>query len=227
MWGHDVAALLERHLGIKVTVPPQMTLSPDKPITRMFKVEYIGASKLRDDGSQTSTGWTNNGWNLILPLATMQKWFGKEQRPDEVPTLYTVLGIKKAATEQEIKKAYRLAARTWHPDVNQDPGASQQFIRIQAAYEILSNPSQRKKYNAALKYERDSNSRSGTRKPKFEPDTWQPPLRCGYISVVGMESLGRFTVQEVLGWLEITNEQGQSMVSYWPAGATQFKTEWI
>ncbi|KAF4033694.1 DnaJ domain [Phytophthora infestans] len=53
---------------------------------------------------------------------------------------YKVLGIKRSASETEIKRAYRSLALKWHPDKNRDnPEAEQQFMRIGAAYEKLTN----------------------------------------------------------------------------------------
>ncbi|MFA5309385.1 MAG: DnaJ C-terminal domain-containing protein [Dehalococcoidales bacterium] len=62
--------------------------------------------------------------------------------------LYDVLGLKKEATDKEIKQAYRRLARKYHPDVN--PGnksAEATFKEINAAYEVLSDATKRKKYD--------------------------------------------------------------------------------
>jgi molecular chaperone DnaJ len=54
---------------------------------------------------------------------------------------YEVLGIQKNATEEEIKKAYKTAARKHHPDANQgDAEAEVRFKEVQSAYDILSDP---------------------------------------------------------------------------------------
>ncbi|MEZ4337302.1 MAG: J domain-containing protein [Sandaracinaceae bacterium] len=62
--------------------------------------------------------------------------------------LYAVLGVKPDATEDEIRRAYRKAARKHHPDVNPgDAGAEDRFKKLSAAYEVLSNPEKRALYD--------------------------------------------------------------------------------
>lgn len=62
-------------------------------------------------------------------------------------SLYTTLEIAPAASEAEIKKAYRKLARQYHPDVNKDPKAEEKFKEINAAYEVLSDKEKRAKYD--------------------------------------------------------------------------------
>lgn len=59
---------------------------------------------------------------------------------------YKVLGLDKSATDKEIKKAYRRLARRYHPDASDDSNKSK-FNDISEAYEILSDPEKRKKYD--------------------------------------------------------------------------------
>jgi molecular chaperone DnaJ len=56
---------------------------------------------------------------------------------------YGILGVRRDATPDEIKRAYRRLAREYHPDVNGDPGAQERFKEISAAYEVLSDPAKR------------------------------------------------------------------------------------
>ena len=73
-------------------------------------------------------------------------------------TNYEILGVSKNATLEEIKKAFRQAALKYHPDINHNPEATKKFKEIVAAYDILSDPSKRKKYDTApVKVKRDPN----------------------------------------------------------------------
>lgn len=65
----------------------------------------------------------------------------------EFQDYYKVLNIPKTATEKEIQKAYRKLARTYHPDINKEKGAEEQFKKINEAYEVLKNPEARKRYD--------------------------------------------------------------------------------
>ena len=60
---------------------------------------------------------------------------------------YSVLGVDRDASFDEIKKVYRRLAREYHPDVNPDPKASEKFKEITTAYEVLSDPDKRQRYD--------------------------------------------------------------------------------
>ena len=61
---------------------------------------------------------------------------------------YEVLGVARNADQSEIQRAYRKLARQHHPDVNKDPAAEARFKDISEAYDVLSDPEQRKRYDA-------------------------------------------------------------------------------
>lgn len=60
---------------------------------------------------------------------------------------YRVLGITKAATDEEIKKSYRKLALRYHPDKNKAAGAEDKFKEIAEAYEVLSDKKKRDIYD--------------------------------------------------------------------------------
>ncbi|XP_076913133.1 uncharacterized protein LOC143571643 [Bidens hawaiensis] len=66
---------------------------------------------------------------------------------------YTVLGVSADASTSDIKKAYRLLARKYHPDVNKDSQAGEVFKGICLAYEVLSNDTTRYQYDRSLQFQ--------------------------------------------------------------------------
>jgi curved DNA-binding protein len=61
---------------------------------------------------------------------------------------YEMLGVSRTASPGEIQRAYRQLARQYHPDVNSDPAAEDRFKEIGEAYDVLSDPDKRRRYDA-------------------------------------------------------------------------------
>jgi preprotein translocase subunit Sec63 len=94
------------------------------------------------------------GLTLLLCLfATLDvaKAWGNSREPKDKNAgrdFYKILGIPKNATEKEVKKAYKKLSIENHPDKNQDdPEARNRFAEIASAYEVLSEPERRRKYD--------------------------------------------------------------------------------
>src|SRR5246127_1162507 len=86
--------------------------------------------------------------------------------PVQFRDYYETLGVPKTASDEEIRSAFRKLARKYHPDVAKDKKAAEEkFKEINEAYEVLSNPENRKKYD-----ELGANWKQGGFRP---PPGWQ------------------------------------------------------
>ena len=66
---------------------------------------------------------------------------------------YEILGLEQTATAEQIKHSYRKLARLYHPDVNNSPDAEKKMRLINQAYNVLSDPTARQKYDRFLQEE--------------------------------------------------------------------------
>jgi curved DNA-binding protein len=78
---------------------------------------------------------------------------------------YEILGVPRTASQDDIQRAYRKAARASHPDVSKDPGAEERFKDVSEAYDVLSDPQTRRRYDAFGPDFRQV-------PPDADPDTW-------------------------------------------------------
>ena len=66
---------------------------------------------------------------------------------ENLPDYYTILQVSKNASQDEIKKQFRLLAKKWHPDKKQSNDAEEKMAQINMAYEVLSDHKRRKMYD--------------------------------------------------------------------------------
>ena len=60
---------------------------------------------------------------------------------------YSILGVDKGASDDEIKSAYRRLAKKYHPDLNKTPEAAAKFKEINEAYQVLGDPQKKANYD--------------------------------------------------------------------------------
>ncbi|TXH46242.1 MAG: J domain-containing protein [Desulfurellales bacterium] len=92
-----------------------------------------------------------------IPPEILAAWADDAQvpppRPSQARTLYEALGVARDATDDDLRSAYRAAAKQWHTDTNHDAYAADEFNVVREAYSVLSDPEMRAKYDAGLNIE--------------------------------------------------------------------------
>ena len=77
-----------------------------------------------------------------------RRWWWPRRSDGSGRDFYEILGVPRTASQDDIQRAYRKLARTYHPDVNSDPAAEERFKEIAEAYNVLSDPATRRRYDA-------------------------------------------------------------------------------
>jgi curved DNA-binding protein len=100
--------------------------------------------------------------------------------------------VPRDASQEDIQRAYRKLARTYHPDVNHDPGAEDRFKEVSEAYDVLSDPQTRRRYDAF--------GRDFRQVPEdVDPETWRRAragARAGAGAGAGRGGPGGFSFSE-------------------------------
>lgn len=200
-----------------------------------FEIKYIGIPKDRG-GRMVSSGQLRNApvrksWRVIFPEDVLKAWFipGYQSTASTstpvLDTLYSILAISADADNRQIKKGYRLAAKTWHPDVNSDPQAGARFIEIDNAYKLLRDPLKRRRYDAGLELAATLINPTPTR--GYSQTDWRPPIRCGIITGEGQKVGDFFHIEKIMRWLPIQDDRGYTLVTTWPFGASEAFESWV
>lgn len=218
-YGDKLKEIIDLAYSCSVIMPTVIAPVIEK-FTLTFQADYVANCK-----NEASSVHCNGGWNAKIPEAVLRSWF--KQVDNTAPaTLYGVLGVEKSATDVEIKKAYKRAARQWHPDVCREDNAREMFERVKDAYQVLIDSLSRLKYNAGLMFEEMSRGGNGNhRHYKNRYSSFIPTLRCGMLTVKATQDLGIVIVDEILAWEDIENEHGQIMVSFWSGDS--FQALWV
>ena len=223
-WGQKIATLITAYLGEMVMVP-QVSPTIDNAL-RTLEIRYLGVTKSRDGADERSAfGYCDGSWSVLFPESVLINWFtGLNQSAENALTLYGTLGISRAASEDDVKRAFRRLARQWHPDTCKEPNAGEMFIKIKSAYDVLSNISLRARYDAGLALEASLGRKADD--PLSVVSGYRAPLRCGYVLAEGVYGLV-FSVTKILAWEDIYNAAGQVLVVSWPRGADRFEENWV
>lgn len=226
-YGDSVARLIGKTFDVWIT-PKPLTVTP---LLGIIEVLYLGATKDRGDGDHSASGWSGDSWSVIFPEKVLKAYFDPnyvEQKATEKPsttTYYETLCVKPTANADEIKSGYRRMVKQWHPDVCHDPDATEIFRNVQHAFEILSNPKTKARYDIGLKFAQKTEKPKKAKKDEF----WSPyraPLKCGNLLCEYLALGMKKKVSKILQWEDIYNAKGQTLVSSWKMGEDVPTLEW-
>jgi len=97
-------------------------------------------------------------------------------RDDQQPNFYELLQVSPRAQPEVILAAYRVLARSYHPDISTDPNAARLMRALNVAYDVLSDPERRAQYDA--QWNRSTRARVRARQPSSnQPSNNQPSSR--------------------------------------------------
>lgn len=224
--GKTAQELCEKYFN-EIPLLPQIASVKPTIKQMILDVRYIGTTKDRGSDERTAFGYYKDGWNVVFPEDVLRRWFDAPQDPSEQPTLYSVLGIKRDATDDELKAGYRRMVFQWHPDRCKEPNAQEQFMAVQHAYEVLSKS--RDRYDAGLALEaslRDNTTQNYKDRMNPFASGYRSPLRCGLIMSEGVESMGLFTVSKIFAWEDVRDAHGRVLVVSWKQGDDKFSEVW-
>jgi curved DNA-binding protein len=105
----------------------------------------------------------------------------------EFQDYYKILGISKNSSQNEVHRAYRKLARTYHPDLNKEKGAEEWFKKINEANEVLKDPEKRKLYDAY-----GQNWQTGDQQHRHDQNFSQRTGRKGYARTFHFGNDGSF-----------------------------------
>lgn len=202
---------------------PQAATTIPTITQRIIDVRYIGVTKDRGADERSAYGYFKGGWNVLFPETVLRAWFDAPANPDEQPTLYAILNVKRDATTDEIKSGYRRMALQWHPDRCKEPNAQEQFLAIQHAYDVLTKS--RDRYDAGLALEA-SLKNTPKADSRYSVAGYRTPLRCGLIMCEGIEQMGIFQVSKIFAWQDVVDAHGRTLVVSWKKGEDMFEEVW-
>ncbi|XVF86425.1 hypothetical protein PTKIN_Ptkin18bG0038900 [Pterospermum kingtungense] len=135
-------------LPSSLSFPTERRSNASQASSSCFSVFVNGGSRLRSHDSFACV----SSFSSSSPSTCSRRLNNGRQRFRTVVVAasgdyYDTLGVTRSASGKEIKAAYRRLARQYHPDVNKEPGATETFKEISAAYEVLSDDKKRALYD--------------------------------------------------------------------------------
>ena len=138
-------------IAIVIVVGIFVYLARNIILRKRTKYDELNLDSKKDrDYEKYHSDWSNEEFGTRKNASINQKEFDEMLKNKTLPNYYEVLGITQSATSNEIKEKFRLLAKEWHPDKRKD-SSDEKMSEINNAYEVLSNPELRDKYDKYFK----------------------------------------------------------------------------
>lgn len=135
--------------------------SPGKGIilSRLDTGGRLGTKQLNEEVRRDHTNsqksyrdaWGTTSTSDYFDQQIQNLWISRFEEMHTTKNLYKLLGLRKEASQEDIRLAHRRLVRKYHPDTNpEDPQAEERFKEVQQAYDILSAPQKRREYDQRL-----------------------------------------------------------------------------
>ena len=198
-------------------------------------IEYLGRCKSDDWNVAYANAQVNGSWNVRVSETVLRAYFENASHAEVTTqtTLYHLLGAKLTASQDELKTAFKRAARTWHPDLNKDPDAAEMFRKVKQAWDLLENPVKRAKYDAGLKLQA---AHEQGNVPSWKDAVltthsdygYRAPATCGIVDC-DIENGIKRTITKIYDWRDDTRKMGNITlirVASWDNANKCVKTKW-
>jgi hypothetical protein len=202
---------------------------PRHPMKVKLDVEWIGPQSLITGEGKIGIGTDNTGRQIYFSNLVLSRYFGKVPRREKTVILtqlddlqpssggyYGILGISPPVDDEEVKTAFRTAARETHPDLNpDDEGAGAKFQEVHEAYEFLKTAENRNLYDMMMNVASSTyaaQNDEGIIRQGQHKDQWYPPVTSGIIRGIGVQ-IGNSMLIQKIDDVEVITEQGHTRVA--------------
>ncbi len=200
--------------GVTIAEDIDVIPVPRYPSKIKLDVHWIGPQSLITGEGKVGVGLDANGRKIFFSNLVLSKHFGRQHRREinveltpldgltaTSGTYYDLLGLVPPADDEQVKSAFRGAARDTHPDLHpNDEGAGAKFQEVHEAYEFLKEQKNRDLYDMMMQVAQSTyaaQNDSGVIRIGQHKELWYPPVTSGIIKGIGVQIGSSLLIQKI------------------------------